>query len=465
MSSQLADSGQIAGRDPSELITTEFEPVLHSGNFETFAQFRLAYFSRNEPTLCLVQAAELPAVIAWLRDTDDVVLEDSPESLIALRLARLNHEMVKTRDPLTGLLRRDNMLELLSKTCVRATPDAPVSLILVDIDFFKSLNDEFGHGTGDEALIAAAALLKLICPVSSVQARMGGEQFAVAIQADVNVVKSLAERIRCEFENHHWPHKRKMTVSAGVATTAEPCQPQQLIGRADEAMYSAKAGGRNAVACFDDIFKSLNGDNHEIDVVGLENKARVLSERVTSFITLRTNRMMRNLRKQADTDGLTEVYNRRYLDRRLSSEFNAAETSRETFSIALIDIDHFGAINKEHGWPSGDLVLKSVCKEIAGAIRESDWVGRYGGEEFCIVMPETSLAHAVMVAERVRHRIEKKEFVSTSGLPLNVTLSAGIVQYQPNAGASLADLIERASRHTLEAKRAGRNQLYSDSVS
>ncbi|MEM7455181.1 MAG: GGDEF domain-containing protein [Planctomycetota bacterium] len=431
--------------------------VLRTEDYDSLESFRSDYFASNSPVLCVVEPELLDAIIPWLRDTDDVEVAGASDSLIRWRLERLNRTSMVALDSLTGLCRRDSMIDHLGRLCSDTTELAPASLILVDFDRFKSLNDKFGQDMGDAVLREASRLLKKVAPDDSFVARMGGGEMAVGLRGSLEHSRFVAESIRGEFERNSWPHKKTETVSCGVATITEKCEAQLLIGRADEALYAAKAEGRNIVVSFDEIFNSHNGNKKQIDATALENKTRVLSDRVTRFITLRSKKMMKKLQQQADMDALTDTFNRGYLERQLEQEIQNCNAN-STFCVALIDIDHFGLINKEFGWPTGDEVLKSVCREISNSLRCTDWVARYGGEEFCIVMPETAQTEAVIVTERIRKAVERSLFYSTSGEQIEVTLSAGVVELRPGED-SMAQLIERASEKTLIAKRAGRNRV------
>ena len=112
-------------------------------------------------------------------------------------------------------------------------------------------------------------------------------------------------------------------------------------------------------------------------------------------------------------------------------------------TVALLDVDHFGRINKKFGWPTGDKILREVCDCIRQQVRSSDWVGRYGGEEFCIVMPQTDVTQAAVALQRLRNAVAKQRFESTEGQPFRVTVSIGAVQRREND--SRAEILERAS--------------------
>lgn len=168
---------------------------------------------------------------------------------------------------------------------------------------------------------------------------------------------------------------------------------------------------------------------------------------------------MMTLHKEANTDALTQLFNRRYLDKQLVEEFNMAIVNDRDLCIALVDLDHFGEVNKVHGWPTGDRTLCTVAETITRSIRAADWVGRYGGEEICIVMPDTNLEQAMTVCERVRRATDLSQCSTTSGQPLRITVSIGIVELDRASDQSVTQLIERVSRMTLKAKSSGRNQV------
>ncbi len=191
---------------------------------------------------------------------------------------------------------------------------------------------------------------------------------------------------------------------------------------------------------------------------GLQTRARVLAERVANFITLRSKRLLRDVRTEAETDALTQFYTRRYFDRRMSAELKQFAGRDGQLTVALIDVDHFGQINKVHGWPTGDKILRELSHVIRENLRSTDWVGRYGGEEFCIVMPGTHPQEACIVLERLRANMAATQLVSTAGMPVPVTLSIGVAANDRPDDHPLA-LLERASAQTLAAKNSGRNRL------
>lgn len=156
-------------------------------------------------------------------------------------------------------------------------------------------------------------------------------------------------------------------------------------------------------------------------------------------------------------DGLTGVYNRRYLDDQLKKEFKRRQRVGRPFSAAIFDIDLFKKVNDAHGHLCGDFVLKSLCSTIEPMLRGTDTLGRYGGEEFLCLLPETSLKDGVGTAERLRKAIEDHTY-EFQGMPIKVTISFGVAELDDGI-ESPQELLKRADEALYEAKRTGRNKV------
>jgi diguanylate cyclase (GGDEF)-like protein len=167
-------------------------------------------------------------------------------------------------------------------------------------------------------------------------------------------------------------------------------------------------------------------------------------------------RLFEQTERLATTDGLTGLLNHRSFQERLDAQLRQAERYGKRLSFILCDIDHFKSVNDTYGHPIGDVVLKGVAATLAKEARTTDIVARYGGEEFAVVMPETDVMGAMVIAERIRERVARLAFNSEQG-PLKVTISLGVATY-PEDAAKKAELIERADACLYHAKRHGRNQ-------
>ncbi len=161
----------------------------------------------------------------------------------------------------------------------------------------------------------------------------------------------------------------------------------------------------------------------------------------------------------AVTDGLTGLHNRRYLDSHLKLLIDRSLARGRQMSICMTDIDRFKLINDTYGHDVGDVVLREFASRLRTAVRGADLACRYGGEEFVLVMPDTSAETAAAVAERLRMTIEQEPFrLSDGGVPLQVTASIGIASLLPQGDAA-ETLLKRADNALYEAKRAGRNRV------
>src|SRR5690554_2006934 len=156
------------------------------------------------------------------------------------------------------------------------------------------------------------------------------------------------------------------------------------------------------------------------------------------------------------TDDLTGLSNRRDMQNRLSVEFSRYQRSGHHFSIALIDLDLFKNINDQFGHAAGDDVLREFSALIGTVIRQTDVASRWGGEEFLILLPDTSLLQALALAERLRAEVAKTSFIS-KGARMPVTISAGVCSIA-KAG-SISDLLKQADINLYSAKEDGRNRI------
>lgn len=161
------------------------------------------------------------------------------------------------------------------------------------------------------------------------------------------------------------------------------------------------------------------------------------------------------LRVKASMDSLTGLHNRAEILRVLERELNRMHRHGYTMSVLMIDVDHFKKINDQHGHPAGDEVLRRVGATLQKAMRSYDDIGRYGGEEFIAVLPETNLNQAISAAERIRACIEQAD-VTYNKLKFNLTISVGAVASFGKEDTPQG-LIERADMALYAAKQSGRN--------
>ena len=166
----------------------------------------------------------------------------------------------------------------------------------------------------------------------------------------------------------------------------------------------------------------------------------------------------RELERLSSTDPLTGLPNRRFLDQTLAAEFNRSRRHQLSFAVVMIDIDHFKHVNDEHGHLVGDEVLRRVAGVIGERVRATDCGGRYGGEEFLVVLTNNDAPGALVFSERLRAAVEDLEVDSGQGQSVSVTLSIGVAAWS-SYSPDFETVIAQADRALYEAKARGRNQV------
>lgn len=185
----------------------------------------------------------------------------------------------------------------------------------------------------------------------------------------------------------------------------------------------------------------------------------------SSHEMLALQRDLERVRREALTDSLTSLANRKSFDSEIIRIMQEALEQEWTFSLIMVDIDHFKTFNDNFGHQVGDQVLKLVAKTLTDGVKGRDVAARYGGEEFAILLPETNLQGGLRVSENLRQAVASKEVVNrNTGEKLGrITLSGGVAEYVP--GEKPEDLIERADAALYTAKHNGRNQIATAPVS
>jgi diguanylate cyclase (GGDEF)-like protein len=453
------DPDRITFARPGEFCDTSFvAAVLCRRAFDGLEPLLKLRDELPMPALLLVPPGEVEAALERLREGDDLALPDTPPRLMAWRLDQLAARAAHLRDGLTRLGLKRGFMARLERALEQASDREPVSVLLIDVDHFKEINDRHGHLAGDGVLKELAQRLQASCPLDAYAARHAGDQLSVLVSAHEEEVISLAELVREAVRYRDFGDGITLTVSVGAATACAPVEPRELLREVDEAVYAAKAAGRDRVTHYSELAREAIKSDSDIDLYAFENITRVVAERVANVIARRGRRLFREIRQEADVDSLTGLYSRRYLDRRLAFELGEAQRGNRPLVVALIDIDFFGQVNKAHGWPAGDRVLADLAGLLGAGVRSNDWVARYGGEEFCLVMPGIPLTVAEGVLERVRQNVADYPFESDRGGELSLTVSIGAVERRADETAP-EPLFQRVSEQLLRAKRGGRNRV------
>ncbi|KUM53387.1 GGDEF domain-containing protein [Rheinheimera sp. EpRS3] len=189
-----------------------------------------------------------------------------------------------------------------------------------------------------------------------------------------------------------------------------------------------------------------------VELMRAEHELAASNQRLEAEVKKRTAQ----LEKMATTDELTELLNRREIMRLLELEIARADRQGTALSIMMLDLDHFKAINDSYGHQAGDRALKNAAENFKQQLRKTDFIGRIGGEEFLVLLPDTGISSACVLANRIRQALEQQT-TDNSAIP-SCTASIGVTQYI--APDDLHSLIQRADETLYQAKSNGRNCVY-----
>jgi diguanylate cyclase (GGDEF)-like protein len=170
---------------------------------------------------------------------------------------------------------------------------------------------------------------------------------------------------------------------------------------------------------------------------------------------------VQHLTRMAMHDALTGTWNRRWFDHWLAEEIDRAQRYQRRLSLVMFDLDHFKQVNDRYGHPAGDRVLGSVATCCGGLIRTIDTLARFGGEEFCVILPETDSAAASALAERLRSGVASLA-IQLENASLNITISLGVASFQ--RGMDSAGFLQAADSALYRAKEGGRNRVAAETA-
>jgi diguanylate cyclase len=330
---------------------------------------------------------------------------------------------MKDTDELTGLLGRSALLESLDQLLGKAAESqASLSLLFTDVDHFKLFNDTYGHVAGDDFLKAVSEIIVKAFGPDSLIGRYGGDEFLAAVpNRSINSVYEAADIMRQAIDRkginvtvNGQPVRSTCTLSIGLATCpADGCELNDLVEKAKQALYRAKESGGNSICFFE------------------------------------------------EKDGLTGLYNHFGILRKLDDVCVHAQKNNQSVSIVLLDIDHFDEFNKSYGHRSGDDLLKRVANILTANFKENSFLGRYGGDEYLIVLADCRADSAFVLVEEVRKLVEDAEITLSTGMQthrVNFHVSGGIATF-PTDAVDRVDLLRKADEALYRAKNLGRNRI------
>ncbi len=212
---------------------------------------------------------------------------------------------------------------------------------------------------------------------------------------------------------------------------------------------------------------ALKGKRRKIGCLAVEGLVKKDKEKFMILahqfaLALRRVKLYQEIERIAITDSLTELHTRRYIMERLREELRRSKVRKIKMSFLMIDVDFFKKFNDEHGHLTGDQVLRELGEIVRNNIREIDIAGRYGGEEFCVVLPDTDRVGAHYAAERIRQATEEA-IIKAYDTTTKSTVSVGTATF-PDDGTKINELIDKADWALYRAKKHGRNRICSFGV-
>ncbi|MGD9956670.1 MAG: diguanylate cyclase [Candidatus Nanopelagicales bacterium] len=349
-------------------------------------------------------------------------------------------------DALTGLPNRAAMWNAIQQA-FRTRQNG--SVLMVDLDDFKGINDRHGHAAGDQVLTTVAQRLRRVVTEIGTVARFGGDEFVILLPAGGEEdARRVMDAVVHEVSRPIPVGLDDLVVGASVGgAVLGGRHPDDALRRADEALYRAKSTGRGQTCLWsddDEEWRVRRADvRHELERLRQALEAERITARTDVGTGLpNTRRLLEDLRALCDPEHPRPV------------------------GLVFIDLDHFGAINKKHGDPRGDRVLREVAQVFRDACRGDDVVYRKGGEEFVVVLPGADLEQAARVGERFRRRLSERGIphLGRGDTPV-VTLSAGVATAALVDDSSVDELMRVAAMRMLTAKQSGRNRVISQGAS
>ena len=300
-------------------------------------------------------------------------------------IVRQNKELqyIATRDPMTGALNRRALFDGFNRLLDQALEDqTPLSAMMIDIDHFKSVNDNYGHAVGDEVIKLVARILHEQTREQDLVGRYGGEEFVVAMpDADLDAAEQIAERIRQtilqESQTDACPVER-LTASLGVSLLSEQIDtPDALIDLADQALYQAKTGGRNRVVRADQLRE--DGAPKEEAEPAPKTEQEQLLEKISELKQLASNRKA-ELEQGRLYDAETGLPNRNLLRTRIDELIARHRRHGGYGAVVLLYINAYEKVVNAYGYQAAGEFINNVARQLAGHLRVTDAVTRDAGE-------------------------------------------------------------------------------------
>jgi diguanylate cyclase (GGDEF)-like protein/PAS domain S-box-containing protein len=398
------------------------------------------------------------------------------ESLQEIGRKNKELEVLARDDPLTGCLNRRSFFERFRKEFNSARlREQKLACIMCDIDFFKAINDNYGHAVGDTVIRRVADALKSVVRKHDMIGRYGGEEFCIILhETDAAGATAKAEHLRAliqqlRFTEDEATQDMSLTASFGVSDMSFGSEePTELVDQADKALYDAKETGRNRVIRWDQIGEAPRQDSAQA-------RPMSMAERIKNIGATSTEAEPTTTAAGPGAEGTQPpVTGRQAFIESVRKALKRRGRAEDRIAVLLIDIDNFKRINKTLDHEAGDHLLAEVGVRLNAMLRESDTVARMddsegslsrlGGDEFGVLIPYVPSANVVQrVVDRVRAIFD--DSILVEGHDIRLTCSIGIA-VAPTDGDMAEELIKNAdvALHSAKDKGANSYQFYEKSL-
>jgi diguanylate cyclase (GGDEF)-like protein/PAS domain S-box-containing protein len=409
---------------------------------------------------------KLQGVLVTLDDISELEKNNSDLKTMVTRLQKTqlhvqqqNKELsfLATRDSLTGCLNRRSFSEQFEARFQQAKNEGQeLACIMVDIDHFKLVNDNYGHATGDLVIKMLAEILKSKTRNEDLVGRYGGEEFCLVLPGmTADIAMRLAEQIRLKIKDEsakRFSAGPRVTASLGVATiNDDPQTPDELNHLADEALYIAKESGRNKVIHWAANAQSRKTDEQEniadktsdnaevIEITHLKTRVQELEEIASKFSS--------ELEYAQNHDVLTGLPNQILFCDRIQQLIERNYRQDQLAAVVVIDIDKFSQINTSLGRHVGDHLLQLFARQLNGIFRKQDSISRldisrFGADEFAVLL--TDITHQDEITWVVKRLLDSlKTSYEIDGHTIHVSTKIGVSVYPTDAG-SVDELLNNA---------------------
>ena len=352
------------------------------------------------------------------------------------------HRTDTLSDALTGVAnRRAFEYELDRRMSEWNRQRVPLTLMLIDIDHFKRLNDTYGHQAGDVVLSSVAQRIACDCRETDLLARYGGEEFGVVMpNTPVDEAMKLAERVRCGIESSRFEigsRSVKVTISVGLAQILRGEECSTLVNRSDSSLYTSKKSGRNCCHYH---------DGHQCKAFGA-----VAARGSTQNAVARPSPLASSY-----TEVIMGLPTRRVFVDELRQRLSEIRRYAVDLSLMLVQLDDVDGLD-ETDEDQRTAIRDVVAQHIQYVVRDSDLVAYFDEDQFAVLMPSTSQSKALTPAVRLCQRVARSRKQIGSNLPSQITVSVGLTGANPeDTGATL---LQRSEESLWFAVRQGGNRV------